>query len=412
MKVNWKELWDANPDIFIVSGWEECPEDKRKNWHLPSQFSYFSAGDMNLRVGIIAAQGVYKEEDFFLGGILWGSRLGNGARTVMYFVAPNFSPVFLRAVAELGGPLSAKTVYWREKLTPNLFLVPENNYHNSSFKYNLGEKRPDWEIWERQLNPVAKHHLNIVKNYFESLGRRRVRVVFKKNRIAFCWGSIEIAEVKKKGNKFELNTKVKWTRNKIIASKFLKSGWVDISGQLNEEFCRTVNGILELLDNMEVNGSLDTKDLLALKLIYDKDFVPEFFGTYIDFPWLSKERSEKYIDVNQLYFFHKDNEINIVYPILEKPLNKVVNCLLTFSALEFSSFAEEGLLTDPNVRWNKKIYLLSLPLYKEELRLCHSWLREPKKFPVLILPDDWKTEGLKELKECIYFSEQSFPKYL
>ena len=407
MKVDWKEIWDANPDIFIVSGWEECLIEKRKGWHLPSQFSYFSAGDMNLRVGIIACEGAYKEEEFLLGGILWGSRLGNGARTVIYFVAQEFSPIFLGALAKLGGTLSAKAVFWREKLTPSLYPVQEKKYPRSSFCAELGELRPQWDFWERHINPVALNHLKVIKRYFEELVKRRVRTVFKKNKIVFCWGNIEIAEVKKKGNKFELTTKIKWTRNKSIARKFLKSGWVDCSGAINEEFRRAINGILELLENMESNGSLDIKDLLAIKLISEGNFAPEFFGKYFELPWIPKKRNHIF-NTGDLYFFSLANQIKVINPILEKPLQRIVITLLALTTLEYSSLSNNGFFPYFNNKWNRKLYLLSQPNLIEELRLCRSWLKEAERYPLILLPANWKTEGLKELKD-LNFSDLQEP---
>ncbi|MGI6449444.1 MAG: hypothetical protein ACOX3R_03845 [Desulfitobacteriia bacterium] len=397
MKVNWKEIWDANPDIFVVSGWEECSEDKRKGWHLPSHFSYFSAGDMNLRVGIIACQGGYKEEEFLLEGIVWGSRLGNGAKTLIYFVAQDFSPIFLGAIAKLGGTLTAKAIYWREKLTPSLFPVQEKRYHKTSVALDPGELRAGWEWWERQLNPVATNHLKIIRAYFEGLARRKVRTVFEKNKIVFCWGRIEIAEIKKKGNKFELSTKVKWTRNKSITSKFLKTGWVDYSGILNEEFCRAVTGVLELLENMESNGSLDLKDLVVIKLIYDRDFITNCFGRYIEYPWLPKDRSDSY-DLSNFYFYASHDRVSVLYPILDKPLVKLVRSLLALTYLEHIDLAQKGLPNNPEIKWDNKIYLLSQPVFRDELRLCQSWLKHPWLLPIILLPDDWRTEGFKILK--------------
>ncbi|KUO66803.1 MAG: hypothetical protein APF84_02835 [Gracilibacter sp. BRH_c7a] len=395
MKVNWKDLWDANPDLFIVSGWEECPEDKRRGLHLPSQFQYYNAGDLNLRAGIITAQGKYKEEDLLLAGMLWGGRIGNGVRTIIYFVAQQFTPVFLGAISELGGHLSAKAVYWREKLSPSLYPVTKKDTKSSSVNC-LTELRPDWGHWERQLNPVARGHLKIVKEYLDGLSKRKVRLVLGKNRIVACWGSIEIVEIKIKGNKFELSTKVKWTRNRNISSKFLKSGWVDLSGKINEEFCRTLNDILEFLENMEANNSLVGKDILTLKLLFDKDFVPRFWGTPIELPWLNREKND-ILESDQLYFFRGQDEVNVVYPILEKPINKLGSILLVSTALEHSSLRNKGLPECPDLKWNQKIYLLIPQNYMDELRLCLIWLKNRDKFPVVILPVDWKTEGFKNL---------------
>ncbi|NLI93695.1 MAG: hypothetical protein GX434_16350 [Peptococcaceae bacterium] len=407
MRVDWKEIWDANPEIFIGSGWEQCTEEKRKIWHLPSQFSYFSAGDLNLRVGIVASQGIYKEDEFLLGGILFGNRLGNGARTVIYFVAQDFSPVFFGSIAKLGGTLIAKAVYWREKLTPSLYPVQEKDYLKSLYKINFGDPRPNWEFWERQLNPVARNHLKIIKNYFDSLSKRRVKASFEKSRILYRWGNIEIAEIKQKGNKFELATKVKWTRNKNIATKFLKSGWVDLSGTINEEFCRAILGILDLLENMEVNGSLDNRDHLAIKLLHDKEFVPEFFGTPIEFPWLAKERSE-FSDTGQLIYFELNHQISALNFILDKPVQRMVSTLLVYTALEYSIM--DGKKLTP-IQWNQKIYVLTLPELMDELRLCQSWLLQTEKFPIILLPEDWKTEGFKKYKGVTQMDWEDFFTY-
>ncbi len=398
MNIKWKELWDANPDIFSVSGWEECPEEVRKGWHLPSQFDYFSAGDISFRVGIIAAQGVYREEDFLLGGILWGGHLGNGSRTLIYYVAKEFSPVFLGAVSQIGGMLFARTVFWREKLTPNLYVLAEKDYDKGFFRLDTGELRPGWEHWQRELNPVAWNHLTVINHYFESLAKRRVRAVSEKNKITYCWGNIQIAEFKKKGNKFELSTKVKWTRNKNIASKFLKLGWVDFSGNLNDEFCRAINGILELLENMEINGSLDSRELLDLKIIYDREFIPQYFGKYLEVPWYPRDFSDL-IESRQLYFFQRDQSIRIIKPVLEKPSLKVVQTLLVFSAFENYTKHHQGFPGYPQLEWNHKIFLFCEADYMEELRLCQSWLKQPDNYPLIIMPKEWRTEGFKGVKD-------------
>ncbi len=395
MKVDWKEIWEANQDIIVASDLEQCSEEKRKGWHLPSGFSYFSGGDLNLRVGIIASQSMYKEEDLLLGGILWGNRLGNGARTVIYFIAPDFSPVFLGALAKLGGTLKAKAVYWREKLTPSLYPVPERNYYRS-YRFDFGSLRPGWDFWQRSLNPVAWNHLKIVRDFFEGLTKRRVRTIFSKNKLLFSWGNIEIAEIKKKGNKFELSTKVKWTRNKNISSKFQKLGWVDIAGSINEEFTRAIIGIIELLENMEVNGSLDKEDHLAIKLMYDREFVPDYFGQYMEFPWLPKEKKD-ILDTEKIYFFCLD-KVSLVNPILEKPIHKVVQSLLISSLLEYSDLYDKGIPQDPDLKWDQKVFLLTQPELKDELRLCLSWLSDREQYPIILLPVEWRTEGLKSLK--------------
>jgi len=381
-----------------MSDWEQCPEEKRKSWHLSSLFNYFCSGDTNLRVGIIACPNEYKEEDFLFEGILWGSRIGNGARTVVYFVAQDFSPLFLNAIIKLGGTLSAKAVYWREKLTPCLYPVQEKEYSKNLYGIEPVQMRSEWSFWQKQLNPVAWNHLKVIKDFFESLAKRRVRTSFEKNKIVFCWGTIEIAEIKKKGNKFELTVKVKWTRNKNIAAKFHKAGWVDYSGKINEEFRRAIFGIIELLENMEASGCLESKDLLALKLITDKDIIPFFFGKHIEYPWLSRERNSP-IDFCSLYYFSDNSQVHVIHPVLEKPMQKVVHTLLILSFLEYSDLYNRGLPDNSNIRWNRKVVLLSQSVFIKELRLCQSWLKNAEQCPIYLLPEDWQTEGLKNLNE-------------
>lgn len=395
MKVCWRELWEANPEIFIVSGWTECPEDKRKRLNLFSQFSYFRAGDLNLCGAIVAAPGKYKEEDFLQAGILWGGRSSNGARTVIYFVAQEFSPVFLGAIRELGGPLSAKAIYWREKLSPSLFPVQEKEFHKYALSNKQVELRPGWEYWERQLNPVAKGHIRIIREFFDSLKKRKVRLVFRRNKIVAYWGSIEIAEIKKKGNRFELTTKIKWTRNKSIVTKFLKSGWVDFSGKINEEFCWAVYGILELLESMEAGGCLETKDLLAIKVIYDQ-YLAGILGKQFDYPWLAKDRHDL-LETSEVFYFSCINQVNVIYAVTDKPINKFANIILLFTSLKFSVLSDKGLPSCPEVKWNQKLYLLCQQDCLDELRLGHSWLKDPYNFPVILLPNDWRTEGLANL---------------
>lgn len=402
MKVCWRELWDANPEIFIVSDWTECPEDKRKRWNLSSQFSYFRAGDLNLCGAIIAAAGKYKDEDFLQAGLLWGGRLSNGARTVIYFVAQEFSPVFLGAITELGGPLSAKAVYWREKLSPGLFPVQEKELQKYSILSDQVELRSDWEHWERQLNPVARGHLKIIREYFEGLKKRKVRIVFGRNKILAYWGNIEIAEIKKKGNRFELTTKIKWTRNKNITTKFLKSGWVDYSGKINEEFCWAVYGILELLESMEAGGCLETKDLLALKIINDQHLAG-ILGKHFDYPWLAKDRHDL-LETNEIFYFLWANQVNVIYALMDKPINKLAHTILIYISLKLSVINTKGLPHHPEVKWNQKLYLLCQKGYIDELRLTHSWLKDPYNYPIILLPDDWKTEGLANLKN-IYLNK-------
>ncbi|ADY56486.1 hypothetical protein Sgly_2197 [Syntrophobotulus glycolicus DSM 8271] len=397
-EVNWKLLCEQNPEVFAASEWNIFSEEKRRKWHLPSQYCYLQAGGMNLRIGIIAAQKDYKEEDFLLAGVLFGSRIGNGVRTLIYFVAPDFNAVFFKAISQLGGSIIAKAVYWRKKLTPSLYLV--RNYSTLSSKFTLEKFESGWNKWEKQINPVDRRNLLIIKQYFESLIQRRVRTVFKKKQILFCWGNLEIAEIKMRENRIELATKVRWTRNKDIVLKFQKTGWIDSAGKINEEFCQAVDGMIDLLENMEMTNGLEAKDKLALQLIYDKEAIKSQFGKWTACPWTFKEREVKLFDPYNLYFFQKnENEINIIIPVIEKPMFKIVCALIINAVLCCNHMGREENKPEVNIQWNGKIFLLCLSEYKEEIGLCSQWLKDMQDFPVIFLPDHWRDEGLRQLKE-------------
>ena len=223
MSITWNMIWEAHPDVFIAQNWKEYPEDKKKASRLPPQFAYFMGCETTLRVGIIASSSIIREEEFLLAGVLWGNRLSNGVKTVIYFVAPNFSSAFLNGLSKIGGTISARAVYWREKLTPSLYLIPEEQQCSQS-RYALGEERPDWKRWGQGLNPVARQQLMIVNAFFDQLASRRVRIVIKPQYIAFLWGNFEIAEVRRKGKKFELSSKVKWLKIQRTNVEVAKTG--------------------------------------------------------------------------------------------------------------------------------------------------------------------------------------------
>ncbi|MGI5901384.1 MAG: hypothetical protein ACOX7U_02760 [Desulfitobacteriia bacterium] len=397
MKDNWRELWEFNKEIFKITNWEECSEQKRKSWRLSPRFRYYSAGDLNLRLGIIFSPHKYKDEEFFQEGILWGSRIGNGMRTILYFVAPDFSPIFLKAIGKIGGTMTAEGVYWREKLTPPLYKIQNKGDDRVTYFLEPAKERPDWEFWQKNLNPVAWNHLKTTRAFFESLAPRRVRTVFEKNKIVFYWGALEIAEIKRKGSKIDLATKVKWTRKKDIVAKYSKSGWVDLSDQINEEFVEAVNGILELLERMEAEGELENKDLLALKLCREKVSWPGFSGKHFEYPWLIQGRI--WGGISNLYYFEDKFEVRVVQPILEKPFAGVTTALLSSAYLECSDLNRRGLPWNPDLRWNQKIILLAPHTFTEELRLSQTWLKEPEQFPIYILPEDWKTNQLQDIEE-------------
>jgi len=101
---------------------------------------------------------------------------------VIYYVAPDFSTSFLTGLSKIGGIVEARAVYWREKLTPSLYPIPEKQQPIRP-RYTLGEERPDWKRWGESLNPVARQQLITVKEFFSHLACRRVRIVIKNQTI-------------------------------------------------------------------------------------------------------------------------------------------------------------------------------------------------------------------------------------
>src|SRR5665648_704743 len=232
--MTWDMIWEVHPDIFIARKWLECPEIKKKEYHLSPIFDYF--------------------------------------------VAPNFSAAFLSAISKIGGSISARAVYWREKLTPSLYLIPENDLSSQS-RYSLGQARPDWKRLGQSLNPVAQQQLRIVNTFFDTLSNRRVRIEIKPQHIAFLWGNFEIAEVRRKGKKFELNSKVKWLKhNEQQHRNWQKQGWVDASGSLNLEFSEVIVNMLDYLESLAKEGKLRSQDLLALRLRQGDEVLKTIWG--------------------------------------------------------------------------------------------------------------------------------------
>lgn len=392
-------IWEAHPDIFIARNWLEYPEDKKKETRLPPQFAYFMGGETTLRVGIIASSSIMREEEFLLAGVLWGNRLSNGAKTVIYFVAPNFSAAFINGVSKIGENISARAVYWRENLTPSLYLIPEER-QSSLARYALGEERPDLKRWGQSLNPVAQQQLGIVNTFFDSLSCRRVRKDIKLQYIAFLWGNYEIAEVRRKGKKFELNSKVKWLKNNEQILKWQKQGWVDASGSLNTEFCTVILKILEYLESLEKEGKLRTQDLLALLLHQGDGVLKSLWGRPWPWPWLPKERSENSVlELKEWYFFHGDGQLRVICPIFEKPLLKASQSILLAGVLEKSSLLvcakdEQG----NSLVWDGRVHWLTTLGMEEDLQRWHCWLNDMDKFPIWTLPENWQDKGINELK--------------
>lgn len=396
MRITWNTIWEAHPDVFIAQNWLECPEDKKKSNRLPLQYAYFMGGETTLRVGIVASPSITREEEFLLAGLLWGNRLSNGAKTVIYFVAPDFSSAFLNGVSKIGGIISARAIYWREKLTPSLYLIPEEQ-HAKQPRYSIGQGRLDLKRWGQGLNPVARQQLMIVSNYFAQFARRQVRMEIKSQTILFLWGNLEIAEVRRKGKKFELNSKIKWLKDK--ETKWQKQGWVDVSGSINVEFCSVILGILDYLESLEREGKIRSQDLLALKLRRGDGIIKSLWGSSWPWPWLPKDRSENLVaELEEWYFFQDGGRLNVVCPILERTLVKAARSILLAGMLErslllFNAKNEQG----NSLIWDGRVHWLTTLDQEDELRRWYCWLIDVRKFPIWTLPENWRVAGIYDL---------------
>ncbi len=399
VSIFWNSILESHRDIFVARNWQECTAENRKVWKLPAQFSYFMAGETALRAGIIACTTASSEEDFLLAGILLGNRLSNGAKTVIYYLAPDFSAAFLHTITKIGGNLSVRAVYWREKLHPSLYLIPDQNTQRSLMSASLAEERPNWDSWGKGLNPVTRQQLKVVQVYFESLAGRRIIVEFKPQTIVFQWGNIEIAEVKRKGKKFELMTKTKWEKDHNNVVKWLKAGWVDAYGNLNAEFCNSILSILDYLESLERNGNIRNRDLLSLWLNHGGGVLSSLWGSAWKWPWLPKERGEGWVNgLSQWYYFQGNGQLSIVCPILERPLTEACQCIMLTSVLEKSFLLSQAKgLNGENLEWDRRVHWLILPEIEEGLRRWYSWLKVPDQFPIWILPENWRTQGLYEI---------------
>ncbi|WP_088186235.1 hypothetical protein [Desulfosporosinus sp. FKA] len=398
MKITWDTIWEVHPEVFIAQNWVECTEDKKKANRLPAQYSYFMGGETTLRVGIVACSSISREEEFLLAGVLWGNRLSNGAKTIIYFVAPDFSMAFLKSITKIGGSITARAVYWREKLTPSLYLIPEER-QNIRLRYTIGEERPDWKRWAQGLNPVARQQLMIVNKFFIDLSSQRIRTEFKQQHIAFLWGNFEIAEVRRIGKKFELSSRVKWLKDQDLCLKWQKQGWVDASGSLNSEFSSSIYSILNYLENLEAERKLRSQDLLALWLHQGDGVLKSLWGSPWPWPWLPKERSENSVsELEQWYFFQGNGQLSVVCPIFEKPLMKASKSIILSSVLDNSSLLENAKDEQGNLLvWDGRIHWLTTPGMEDELRRWYCWIKNIDDFPIWTLPDNWKEKGIYEL---------------
>ena len=398
LSITWNTIWETHPEVFIVRDWKEYPEDKKKASRLPLQYNYFMGGEMTLRVGIIASSSIIREEEFLLAGLLWGHRLSNGAKTVIYYVAPDFSTSFLTGLSKIGGTIDAKAVYWREKLTPSLYPIPEKQ-HISKPRYALGEERADWKRWGEGLNPVARQQLNTVNDFFSQLACRRVRTVIKHQSINFLWGNFEIAEVRRKGKKFELSSKVKWLKMNDLTSKWQKQGWVDSSGSLNSDFCATILGIIDYLESLEQEGKLRPQDHLALLLHQGEGALKLIWGNPWPWPWLPKDRSESSVmELEEWFYFQGNGQLSVVCPISDKPLLRAARSILLASVLEGSLLLIKAKDNQGNpLVWDGRVHWLTTLGKEEELRRCYCWLNDVDKFPIWTLPENWQENGIYQL---------------
>lgn len=399
MSIFWNAILESHRDIFVARNWQECSVENKKRWKLPAKFSYFMAGETALRAGIIACTTVIHEENFLLAGILFGNRLSNGAKTVIYYIAPDFSPAFLHTITKIGGNFSIRAIYWREKLSPSLYLIPDKNTQRNISTSTFAEKKPNWESWGISLNPVTRQQLKVVQVFFESLKRYRIRVEFKHQTIAFLWGNFEIAEVKRKGKKFELITKTKWEKDQNKAAQWIKAGWVDAYGNLNAEFCNSILSIIDSFEVLEKERNMNDRDLLSLWLNNGGGVSSSIWGSVWNWPWLPKERGEGWVnELNHLYYFQGNGQISIICPILERPMLEACQSILLTSVLEISHLLGQAKgYNGEHLEWDKKIHWLVLPELEENLRLWHSWLKVPEQFQIWSLPVNWRTQGLYEM---------------
>lgn len=412
MSITWKEIWETHPDVFIVNEWKEYPEDKKKSSRLPPQYAYFMGGETTLRVGIIAAFSINREEEFLLAGLLWGHRLSNGAKTVIYYVAPDFTPSFLTGLAKIGGTIDARAVYWREKLTPSLYPIPDRQLLKRP-RYTLGEERPDWKSWGKGLNPVARQQLATVHEFFEQLSSRQVRTLMKNQTIHFFWGDFEIAEVRRKGKKFELNTKVKWLKKAEFAGKWQKQGWVDAAGSLNSDFCSAIREILDYLEALAREGKLRPREQLALLLHQGGGALNLLWGSSWSWPWLPRDRGENCVsELEEWFFFQGNGQLSVVCPIFEKPLLKASESILLAAVLEESMLLVNAKDKQGNpLVWDGRVHWLTSLGKEEELRRCYCWLNDEGKFPIWTLPDNWQEQGIYELNcQSNYYSNSLMQK--
>jgi hypothetical protein len=393
LDTDWRAQWDAHKDLFVASNWLECAQDRQLKWPLPATFKYFSGGDMKLRTGIIVKTRQDQEEEFLKAGLLWAAQLANGARTMMYFVAPQFSESFLKLMENFGGQIKCKALYWRERMTPSLFGAT-----GGGVPAQVKIEGSDWKTWGRQINPVEASYLKVLQTYFEGLSDTGARIVFKKNKIALCRGILEVAQIKKAGGKLDFQTTAKWL-GRAAGEIYQKAGWVDAERCLNAAFRTATEDLLRLISDQAREDKLDAKETMSLLMWENPAQAGELWGRCADLPCVSVDG--KVLDFGKIYFMVQEGsdgvqDLNVVLPVLDKPLSRIG------TAVWWSGIMETVMAYLPQYRWDGRINCLVASGCQEELRIALEWLRDRESFPCFILDRQWKTNRALEFKPVSY----------
>lgn len=213
------------------------------------------------------------------------------------------------------------------------------------------------------------------------------------------WGNYEIAEIRRKGKKFELYSKVKWLKTTECSQKWQKQGWVDSSGSLNPEFCAAIFEILNYLECLEREGQLRPKDRLTLLLHQGEGALKMLWGSPWVWPWLPKERTEtSVLELEEWFYFQGHGQLSVVCPIFDKPLLRGARSILLASVLERSLLFVSAKDDQGNpLVWDGRVHWLTTLGKEEELRRCYSWLNDVGKFPIWTLPENWEENGITSL---------------
>ncbi|MDR1962037.1 MAG: hypothetical protein LBQ16_07120 [Gracilibacteraceae bacterium] len=381
--MNWQQICNENEKFFKGANWAECGENDRKTLRLSPRFRFLSAGDLNLKLGVVVAEGKAREEEMLANGLVWANRIGNGVHARLFFVAPAFSQAFLSSLQQLRGRLSCQAVLWREKLHPYFFPVTVGNISPGLAPFFAGPPA-EWDAWGKKCNPVARQHLAVVRDYFDALAARRVRTVFRKNSIAFVWGDIDIAEVTAGGGKFVLRTKDKGMMKRVAQ---VRQGWVDADSRLDNDFRLAVEWIIGWLEGREADGALPELSALTLKMWHEPGFIiPEETGTPFRFPWLKKETGG--VQPDDFWYFAGDGRVSVYYPVLARALEGLGELLYYDAVLRENAEAISRLAG--NATWDARIRVVTAERLSGELRWHQEYFKEAERFPLIILPENWR----------------------